>query len=65
MPERGFASETWNSDEWFQDLSRDQRYLFIYLWTNDHCNPAGLYHITLKTISDEALFSKDELRELL
>ncbi|MBA7542470.1 hypothetical protein ES705_34791 [subsurface metagenome] len=65
MPERGFASETWNSDEWFQDLSRDQRYLFIYLWTNDHCNPAGLYHITLKTISDEALFSKGELRELL
>jgi len=65
VPERGFASETWNSDEWFQDLSRDQRYLFIYLWTNDHCNPAGLYHITLKTISDEALFSKDELPEFL
>ncbi|GAJ22651.1 unnamed protein product, partial [marine sediment metagenome] len=39
--------------------------LFIYLWTNDHCNQAGLYHITLKTISDEALFSKDELPELL
>jgi hypothetical protein len=65
MPERGFASETWNSDEWFQDLSRDQRYLFIYLWTNDHCNQAGLYHITLKTISDETLFPKDELPEFL
>ncbi|MFH1087469.1 MAG: hypothetical protein V1737_02630 [Chloroflexota bacterium] len=65
MPERGFASETWNSDEWFQDLARDQRYLFIYLWTNDHCNQAGLYHITLKTIADETLFPKEALPELL
>ena len=65
MPERGFATETWDSDEWFQDLSRDQRYLFIYLWTNAHCNPAGLYHITLVTIANEAKFSKEDVPELL
>ena len=65
MPERGFASETWDSDDWFQGLSRDQRYLFIYLWTNNHCNQAGLYHITLTTIAFETKFSKEELPELL
>ena len=65
MPERGFATETWDSDEWFQELPRDQRYLFIYLWTNNHCNQAGLYHITLTTISFEAKFPKEELPELL
>jgi hypothetical protein len=65
MPERGFASETWNSDEWFQDLDRDRRYLFIYLWTNDHCNQAGLYHITLTTISNETQIAKTELPQLL
>ena len=65
MPERGFATETWDSDDWFQELSRDQRYLFIYLWTNNHCNPAGLYHITLTTIAFGAKFSKEELPELL
>lgn len=65
MPERGFATETWDSDEWFQELSRDQRYLFIYLWTNNHCNPAGLYHITLTTIGFETKFPKEELPELL
>jgi hypothetical protein len=65
MPERAFASETWDSDEWFQELNRDQRYLFIYLWTNNHCNQAGLYHITLTTIANETLFSKEELPELL
>lgn len=65
MPERGFSSETWDSDEWFQDLSRDQRYLFIYLWTNAHCNQAGLYRITLTTIANEARFAKEELSDLL
>ena len=65
MPERGFATETWDSDEWFQELSRDQRYLFIYLWTNNHCNQAGLYHITLSTISFATKIPKEELPELL
>jgi len=65
MPERGFATETWDSDEWFQELSRDQRYLFIYLWTNNHCNQAALYHITLTTIAFEAKVPKEELPELL
>ena len=65
MPERGFATETWDSDEWFQELSRDQRYLFVYLWTNSHCNQAGLYHITLPTIAFEAKFPRECLPELL
>jgi len=65
MPERGFATETWDSDEWFQELSERQRYLFIYLWTNDHCNQACLYHITLSTISFATKIPKEELPELL
>ena len=65
MPERGFATETWDSDDWFQELSRDQRYLFVYLWTNSHCNQAGLYQITLTTIAFEAKFSKEDLPTLL
>jgi len=65
MPERGFATETWDSDEWFQELSERQRYLFIYLWTNDHCNQAGLYHITLSTISFATKIPKEELPEHL
>ena len=65
MPERGFATETWDSDEWFQELSRDQRYLFIYLWTNNHCNQAALYHITLTTIAFETKITKEELPALL
>jgi len=65
MPERGFATETWDSDEWFQELSERQRYLFIYLWTNSHCNQAGLYHITLSTVSFATKIPKYELPELI
>ncbi|GAI65257.1 unnamed protein product [marine sediment metagenome] len=64
MPERGFATETWG-DDWFQELLRNQRYLFIYLWTNNHCNQAGLYYITPTTMAFETKFSKEELPELL
>jgi len=64
MPERGFLTETWD-DDWFQVLSRDQRYLFIYLWTNNHCNQAGLYQLTLATIAFETKLNKAELPSLL
>ena len=64
LPERGFLTETWDED-WFQEMSRDQRYLFIYLSTNNHCNQAGVYHITLATVAFEAKLPVEELPELL
>jgi len=64
MPERAFLTETWD-DDWFQRLSRDQRYLFIYLGTNNHCNQAGAYYITLATMAFETKFSVEELPGIL
>jgi hypothetical protein len=64
MPERGFQTETW-TDPWFQQLELEQRYLFIYLWTNEHCNQAGLYQITIATLAFETKLSAEQLPELL
>lgn len=64
LPERGFLTETWDED-WFQEMSRDQRYLFVYLSTNNHCNQAGVYHITLATIAFESKIPVEELPDLL
>jgi len=64
MPERAFLTETWD-DDWFHGLSRDQRYLFIYLWTNGRCNQAGFYHINLATMAFETKFMEEELPQLL
>ncbi len=64
MPERTIDTELWGSDEWFQELSISQRYLFFYLWTNDHCK-GGLYYLTLNTMTNETKIPKDELPDLL
>ena len=64
MPERAFLTETWD-DDWFHGLSKDQRYLFIYLWTNGRCNQAGVYHMNLATMAFETKFTEGELPELL
>ncbi|GAI99389.1 unnamed protein product, partial [marine sediment metagenome] len=52
MPERGFDTGFW-SDPFVQKLLQEGKTLFAYLWTNDHCNPAGLYEITPETIAFE------------
>jgi len=50
VPERGFDTGFWN-DPFVQKLPQEGKTLFAYLWTNDHCNPAGLYEITPMTIA--------------
>lgn len=65
MPERSFATESWTESQWFQGLTRDQRYLFLYLCTNQHCKQAGLYYITLPTMAFETKFIEMELPDIL
>jgi hypothetical protein len=65
MPERAFRTEMWTEDEWFQSLSINQRYLFLYLKYNGHCKPPGIYRITLSTISFETNLDRDALPEFL
>jgi hypothetical protein len=64
MPERGFQTGTW-IDPWVLKLEPDQKLLFIYLWTNDHCNQAGLYEMALETIAAETKLPLDKLPSLL
>ncbi len=64
MSERGFVTEIW-AEKWFRNLSYEQRYLYIYLSNNDHCNPAGVYSISLETIANESKLPLDKLSELL
>jgi hypothetical protein len=44
---RSFSTGTWQ-DPWFEKLSTNGKLLFIYLWTNDVCNQAGCYQISLR-----------------
>jgi hypothetical protein len=64
MPKRSFNDSYWG-DPFVQDLEKDAKLLFVYLWTNKRCNSAGLYEITLKTISFETGIDIDLLPTLL
>jgi hypothetical protein len=64
MPERGFDSGYW-TDPFVQTLPLEGKALYVYLWTNNHCNQAGLYEITPETISFEMKLEKERISELM
>ena len=53
------------SDEYIQELSITEKYLYLYLLTNEHTNIAGMYEISLKTISFETDIPKDRLSKAI
>lgn len=65
MPQRGIESGIWTEPKKLAKLPPLGKLLFIYAFSNDHCNQAGLYYISLKTISDETGISTDDLPPLL
>jgi len=64
LAERGFQTELW-TDPFIQGLSPEAKLLFIYLWTNKHCNQAGLYEISLKTMAFDTGLSLEKLSAYL
>jgi len=60
MNYRKFSTSTWQ-DPWFESLNLKARMLFIYLWTNNVCNQAGLYQISKRRIEFEVGFKIDDV----
>ncbi|HUV53030.1 MAG TPA: DnaD domain protein [Dehalococcoidia bacterium] len=63
MPERGFITGFW-TDAFIVKLPFEAKSLYAYLFTNDHCNQAGLYEIGLETIASETKLPESSLPEL-
>lgn len=59
-----FNSAIW-SDPWFRQLSSNCKILFVYLWTNNHKNLAGLYSIDIDTIAFESGLTKKQATDSL
>ena len=64
MPERGFNTEFW-ADTFVEALPPEGKLLYAYLWTNPHCNQAGLYRISLRRIAYETNLPLEELPHLI
>lgn len=64
VSERGFDTAFW-ADPFVQGLPAEGKLLFAYLWTNSHCNQAGLYQVTVKTIAFETSLPEADIPGLL
>jgi len=64
MPYRKFDTGTWQ-DPWFENLSAECKLAFIYFWTNEICNPAGIYEISEKRILFELGYHIDTISDSL
>lgn len=53
------------SDPWFEDLSSEEKLLFIYLITNEKTNMIGVYETSIKKMSFETGIDKSEIETIL
>ena len=61
---RQIHTQIWR-DNWFLDLEPDEKLLFIYLFSNDSTNLAGLYEIHQRVIELETGLDKKRIEEIL
>jgi hypothetical protein len=64
MPERRFDTGYWNDPD-IMKLPMKAKLLYLYLWTNRHCNQAGLYEVALETIQFETGLDLQDIEEML
>ena len=61
---RQIHTQIWR-DNWFLDLEPDEKLLFIYLFSNDNSNLAGLYELHEKIIALETGLAKERIHEII
>ena len=53
------------SDPYILDLEPDEKTVFLWLFTNEHSNQAGIYPVSLKTIAFETGYPIDRVSEII
>lgn len=61
---RSINTKIWD-DEWFEDLSSEQKLVFLYLLTNQNTNILGIYQLSIKRIAYDTDLSKETVRKAL
>lgn len=52
-------------DDFFMELTPEDKYFYIYLLTNDRCSQCGIYHFGVKFAAVELGYSEDTVKTLL
>jgi hypothetical protein len=43
----------WSSDQWFAELSAEEKLLFVYLFSNERASVSGLYESPIRVMAFE------------
>lgn len=55
----------WTDSKIADDFTPEDKYFYLYLFTNPHTNLSGCYEVSLKQMSDETGYNKDTIERLL
>jgi len=58
---RQLHTRMWSSDQWFADLTPENKLLFIYLFSNERASVIGLYELPLRVMSFETGLTQDTI----
>jgi len=64
MTERRIDTEVWCHPD-FQGLSPGAKLLYLYSWSNAHCNAAGIYRLSIETMAFETALPVAEVPKYL
>jgi len=62
---RYFWPSFWDQDDYIVNLKRDEKFIFVYLFTNPYCNQAGVYKLPLHIASLHLDIPKEEIQTTL
>ncbi len=65
MATKRYINTKFWSDPFIQELDNKSKLFYIYLLTNSHTNIAGIYEVSLKTMSFESGISEHDIKEIL
>jgi hypothetical protein len=62
--QRFISTSIWH-DDWFSNLSKDERYFYLYLLSNPQTNAAGVYQNTIKIMSFEVELERADVERMM
>lgn len=62
---RAISLNFWTDAKVVDDFTPEDRYFYLYLFTNPHTNLCGCYEISLKQMVNETGYSKDTIERLI
>ena len=62
---RAISLNFWTDAKIIDDFTPEDRYFYLYLFTNPHTNLAGCYEISIRQMVNETGYSKDTIERLI